>query len=146
LPIARVRRIAEGHVWAGSAARQIGLVDAFGTVDDAIAAAAKLAKIDPADARPLYIERPLNPWKQFLKSTIAPDRDADTDTDAAMRDPWSRIAARPDRLVARALADARSVLMGPAIQVRCLECPSSDPVPSQRDISVAQSLIGWLAR
>jgi protease-4 len=145
LPIARVREIAEGRVWAGSAAKRIGLIDTYGTLDDAINEAAKMAKIDPADARPLYIEKPLSPWKQFLKAAVTPD-DHDADTDAAIRDPWSRVAARPDRLVARALADARSVLMGPAIQVRCLECPSSDPVATPADMSVAQSLIAWLAR
>jgi protease-4 len=143
LPIARVRQIAEGRVWAGSTAKDIGLVDRYGTIDDAIVEAAKLAKIDPDTVRPLYIERPLSPWKQFVKSMMTPDHDA---SDDSARDPWSRVAERPDRLVARALVDARSVLTGPAIQVRCLECPSSDPVPTPRDISLAHSLIAWATR
>lgn len=143
LPIERVREIAEGRVWAGSSAKEIGLVDGYGTVDDAIAEAAKLAKIAPANARPLYIEKPLNGWKQMLKSVLAPDQEAD---EAAVRDPWSRIAARPDQLIARAIADARSVLTGPAIQVRCLDCLSDAPAASPRDMSVAQSLLAWAAR
>ncbi len=144
LPIERVRQIAEGRVWAGTSAKEIGLIDGYGNVDDAIAAAAKLAKIDPAAARPLYIEKPLNSWKQLLKSVLAPEQGADQT--AAVRDPWSRIAGRPDRLIARALADARSVLSGPAIQVRCLDCLSDAPAPSPRDISLAQSLMAWAAR
>lgn len=142
LPIARVRQIAEGRVWAGSSARQLGLVDAYGSVDDAIAEAAKMAKVDPAGATPLYIEKQPSAWKQMVKSFFTPDRSAD---DPSARDPWSRIAAKPDRLLLRALADARSILGGPAIQVRCLECESNVPAATPRDISIEQSLLAWLA-
>ena len=34
---------------------------------------------------------------------------------------------RPELLVERALADAQSLLAGPAIQARCLECPAIAP-------------------
>jgi protease-4 len=47
-PIEKIRTIAEGRVWAGGTARQIGLVDQFGGLPDALAAAAKMAKIDGA--------------------------------------------------------------------------------------------------
>lgn len=142
MPIARVRQIAEGRVWAGSAAKQLGLIDAYGSVDDAVFEAARMAKVDPANATPLYIEKQPSAWKQMLKSLVTPDRS----TDASVRDPWSRIAAKPDLLLLRALADARSILGGPAIQARCLECESSAPVVMPRDISIQQSLLAWLAR
>ncbi len=118
-------------------------VDGFGTVDDAIAEAAKLAKLDPAKVRPLYIEKPLSSWKQFFKTLVEPDHESDS---AAIRDPWSRIAARPDRILLRALADAHSVLMGPAIQVRCLECANASAPISERDRSLASGMLAWLAR
>src|SRR3982751_3860738 len=38
--------IAQGRVWSGAAALQLGLVDRIGSLQDAINAAAKLAKID----------------------------------------------------------------------------------------------------
>lgn len=38
--------IAQGHVWIGSDAKKIKLVDQLGSLDDAIAKAAKLAKLD----------------------------------------------------------------------------------------------------
>ena len=41
-----VKVIAEGHVWTGEQALKIGLVDKLGNIDDAIKAAAKLAKIE----------------------------------------------------------------------------------------------------
>jgi protease-4 len=144
LPIERVRQIAEGHVWAGSTAKQIGLVDDFGTVDDAIAAAAKLAKLKPDAVYPLYIEKAPSPWKQLLRSMTEPKRG--TDTDAKAIDPWSRVAGRPDQMVLRALTDAHSVLSGPAIQVRCLECPAGSPAPMPADDSLMRGLILWAAR
>ncbi|RYD92264.1 MAG: signal peptide peptidase SppA, partial [Sphingomonadales bacterium] len=104
LPIARVREIAEGHVWAGSTARQIGLVDGFGTVDDAVAEAAKLAKLDPASVRPLYIEQPLSPWRQMLKSWA--DTNEGEGDSARASDPWANLSGRSERLLVRALADA----------------------------------------
>ncbi|MDP3803342.1 signal peptide peptidase SppA [Brevundimonas sp.] len=48
LPPARVREIARGRVWTGAQARQIGLVDQLGGIEEAIAKARELARI-PAD-------------------------------------------------------------------------------------------------
>lgn len=45
LPPDRVRDIAEGRVWDGARAREIGLVDELGGLDDAVAAAARIAGI-----------------------------------------------------------------------------------------------------
>ncbi len=45
MTVAQVDSIAQGRVWAGKKAREIGLVDAMGDLDRAIASAAKLAKL-----------------------------------------------------------------------------------------------------
>ncbi|HAR72375.1 MAG TPA: signal peptide peptidase SppA, partial [Flavobacteriaceae bacterium] len=42
----QVDKIGEGRVWSGTRAKQIGLVDDFGSLDTAIKEAAKLAKIE----------------------------------------------------------------------------------------------------
>ena len=49
LSVSYVDSIGQGRVWAGSDALQLGLVDALGNIDDAIAKAAKLASIDKYD-------------------------------------------------------------------------------------------------
>jgi protease-4 len=49
LPIERVREIAQGRVWTGAQARQLGLVDEVGGLRTAIAKARTLAKIDPKE-------------------------------------------------------------------------------------------------
>lgn len=144
LPVERVEQIAEGRVWAGSSARQIGLVDAFGTVDDAVAYAARLAKVDPAKARPLYIEKPLSPWKQMFKSLVAPNEEGDQS--ARHGDAWAIAAGRPEGALIRALADAQRILTGGTIQVRCLECTSMSAPPRPGDESAARRLLAWAMR
>ncbi len=42
----QIKQIAEGRVWSGTRAIEIGLVDAIGNVEDAVKAAASLAQID----------------------------------------------------------------------------------------------------
>lgn len=136
LPVARVDQIGQGRVWAGTSARQIGLVDGFGSLNDAIAEAARAAKLDPAKVRPIFIEREPNPWKKLVTDLLMPKPEDDT----SARDPWSKIARRPESVIVRALADARSVAMGPAIQIRCLECPQHGAA-QPRSLSLAELLL-----
>ena len=49
LDVAYVDSIGQGRVWAGSDALQLGLVDALGNLDDAVAKAANLASLDKYD-------------------------------------------------------------------------------------------------
>nr|WP_226372765.1 signal peptide peptidase SppA [Sphingosinicella flava] len=116
LPVERVDRIAQGRVWDGGTARQIGLVDQFGSIDDAIADAARRAKLDPGAAETVYLEHE----KTFLETLMA---DLSSETPEGARDAFSRLALRPEWLMARALSDAREMMSGPAIQARCLDCP-----------------------
>jgi protease IV len=55
--------IAQGHVWAGSDARRLGLVDQLGSFNDALKAAARRAKL--SDYAPEFIEPELT-WAQQL--------------------------------------------------------------------------------
>ena len=119
----RADEIGQGRVWPGGIARQIGLVDRFGTLDDAIGYAAGLAHLTGNDARPRWIEREPNSWKALLR-----DWSQKREPGEATLDPWSRLALAPQELLARALHDARALAAGPAIQVRCLECGFAEPV------------------
>jgi protease-4 len=112
-------------------------------VDDAIAAAAKLAKLDPSNVRPLYIEEPLSPWRQMLRDFAAPEESREAQ---AATDPWSVIIGRPERQMLQAVGTAKSLLTGPSMQVRCLECQSLSGAPRAKDITEARSLLTWLVR
>ncbi|MGL4314336.1 MAG: signal peptide peptidase SppA, partial [Sphingomonas sp.] len=72
LPVERVREIAEGRVWAGGTARQLGLVDQFGGLEEAVAAAARLAEIDPDDIHLHVFEDPEDPFSALLRSMSGP--------------------------------------------------------------------------
>jgi len=59
MKVAAVNEIGQGRVWSGETALKIGLVDKFGNLQDAIKAAAKLAKLG-AHYRVRYVEKPLS--------------------------------------------------------------------------------------
>jgi len=60
---AQVDAVAQGHVWAGTDAHRLGLVDQLGSFDDALKAAARRAKL--TEYAPQFIEPELT-WAQAL--------------------------------------------------------------------------------
>jgi len=60
-----VDKIAQGRVWSGKKALELGLVDHLGGLNDAIESAAKLAEITNYDV--LYVKRVLSENEKFLK-------------------------------------------------------------------------------
>lgn len=65
LSVDEVARLAEGRVWTGEQASANGLVDHLGNLDDAIAAAARLATLDAWHTR--WIEEPQSIAAQLLE-------------------------------------------------------------------------------
>ena len=116
----QIDAIAQGRVWDGGSARQIGLIDRFGGLDEAVAEAAKLAKIDPKTARAYRIEKEPDKFVEFLQSmTEREDEDAD-----APRDMLSRQAMVQRRWAVQAIADVRAMIGGAGVRADCLECRS----------------------
>lgn len=138
LPVAEVDRIAQGRVWAGAQAQQLRLVDKFGGLDAAVAAAAAKAGIK-GDVRVIDIEKPIPAWQQALSGLGA------TETEEQARDPWARaVQASRVRLMAAArdfgwLASGK----GATMQALCVECTmAGSPRPAvARD---AETLLGGL--
>ncbi len=64
----RVREIAEGRVWTGEQALELGLVDELGTLQDAIKGAAKLAKVEDYSTGRYPEEKPW--WTQLLNGDV----------------------------------------------------------------------------
>ena len=127
----QVDQIAQGRVWAGGPARQLGLVDSFGGMDEAIAKAAELAKL--GDERGVtYLERSKS-WRGELASLFSDEEDSADEADA-----FAGLVARDRAQLLGGLADARSVLNGPTVQVRCLECGSATPA------RIGAADVGWL--
>ncbi len=64
LPLSHVQAIAQGRVWTGRDAKRIGLIDQFGDLNTAIAAAAKMAQIKKYGVT--YISQRLSANQQFI--------------------------------------------------------------------------------
>lgn len=63
-----VRAVADGRVYSGQQALEVGLVDEVGTLDDAIRIAAELAEIDDPEVR--YLQRQLSPQEELLNRMV----------------------------------------------------------------------------
>ena len=137
---ADVDRIAQGRVWDGGTARQLGLVDGFGGMNDAIAKAAELAKLGEDERGLTYLE-PAPDFADTLMAAFASEEEAE-DVPA---DALATLAPAPEALLARAVRDLRSILSGPSIQARCLECPpvAASPKLSAEDRGWLQRLMSW---
>ncbi|MCB1646252.1 MAG: signal peptide peptidase SppA [Pseudomonadales bacterium] len=65
---AEVDEIAQGRVWAGTTALDLGLVDSFGTLNDAIESAAGLAGLTTWDV--MHVNRALSPKEQLIQEIM----------------------------------------------------------------------------
>lgn len=65
MPPEAVLQVAEGRVWSGAQAKDRGLVDQTGTLQDAVDAAARIAGLG-SDYEAVYQERELTPFESFL--------------------------------------------------------------------------------
>jgi protease-4 len=65
--VAQIDAIARGRVWSGAEAKERGLVDMFGGIQDAVADAAARAKLGKPDAYQVrYIEKQATPFERFF--------------------------------------------------------------------------------
>jgi protease-4 len=138
----QVDQIAQGRVWDGGTAHQLGLVDGFGGMAEAIGKAAALAKL--GDKRGVTYLEPRPSWKDQLIETLASQQTDDEDTTS--EDAFAVLSRGPERQLAAMLAEVRSVLAGPSIQARCLECGGVAPAAiDAKDVSLLAQLEKWLS-
>ena len=138
---ADIDRIAQGRVWDGGTARQLGLVDGFGGLADAIAKAGDLAKLAANDRGVRYLERP-----QTLKESVLEMLSSEGgDDSSAPSDAMAAIGGQPEFELAAMVTELRSILTGPRIQARCLECGPVAPTPlTPQDKGLLAALAEWL--
>jgi protease-4 len=135
----QIDQIAQGRVWDGGTARQLGLVDGFGGMSEAIAKAAQFAKLGD-ERRVRYLEPQPSFRDQLIEALADSEKDSTVPTDA-----FSTLARQPQQQLAAVVAEVRSIMSGPSIQARCLECPAVAPARvEQRDLSLLAMLKEWL--
>jgi len=116
----QVDAIAQGRVWDGGTARQLGLVDQFGGLDDALAWTAAQAKLGD-EWHPVFIGQERPPYAGLIDRLRG---GSDTDSTAVRADLTALIAARQRGIFGRAIDQAERLLDGRGAQVLCLECPA----------------------
>ncbi|WP_082662781.1 MULTISPECIES: signal peptide peptidase SppA [unclassified Sphingopyxis] len=141
-PLAKVEEIAEGRVWAGGTARQIGLVDQFGGLPDAIAAAAKLAKVD-GEVHAKYFENEPSEFSKMLAKWTGAEQPEET---AALPRGWFGIAAMNRQLVERRLIQDLALLTeAGSVQASCLDCRAYLPAVPRPGKAEAKGFLATLA-
>ncbi len=132
--LAQVDAVAQGRVWAGGTARQLGLVDRSGGMDEALAEAAKRAGLKPDGWHAVYIEPPVS-FTGTLLSGLFPKRAQAT----APMDIFAHAAWQQTLFAQRVVTDLNMLTGVKGVQARCLECGDFAPP------AVAPTDKGWLA-
>jgi protease IV len=121
----QIDAIGQGRVWAGGAARQYGLVDQFGGMDEALAEAAKRAGLKAGDWHPVYIE----PQSSFAGQLLAGLLPTKLQSQAPM-DIFARAAWQQKALMGQAISELQRLGSVQGAQARCIECGTEIPVRS----------------
>lgn len=128
--------VAQGRVWDGGTARQLGLVDQFGGLQDALAHAADKAGLG-TDWHTEYYGKDANPYASLLERLTQ-----DEEGEQAVGNDFAAIAAnRQQQQLGQALAGLERLLGARGAQAYCLDCPVA--AGSVRD---ARGRLGLLAR
>jgi len=107
MTVAEVDKVAQGRVWAGKTAHELGLVDKLGGLDQAVASAASLAGINNDDYKMRFFIRTPDAFDQFLMTTFAT---VGVDINAA-KSSSSLSTSHFGKLAARLKADANRLMM-----------------------------------
>jgi protease-4 len=87
-----------------------------------------------------YLEPQPSFRDQLIEALADSEKDSTVPTDA-----FSTLARQPQQQLAAVVLEVRSIMSGPSIQARCLECPAVAPARvEQRDLSLLAMLKEWL--
>ena len=134
----QIDAIGQGRVWDGGTARQIGLIDGFGSFDQAMAKAAELARLGK-DYYPVYLEKPQSGFAAFLNNMFAKPEEQ-----SASRDVFGHIAMQRRMAMQQLMSDMQMLAEGQGVQARCMECAAA--LPPRADVRSSTDLSVWLAK
>ncbi|MEO1044452.1 MAG: signal peptide peptidase SppA [Pseudomonadota bacterium] len=132
----QIDAIGQGRIWDGGTARQIGLIDRFGGMDDALAEAAKLAGID-GDYHPVYLDPVPDPFAQFVSGLFRNDNAAQGEALGVV----GQLSQRQYMQFGRLALDLERLVSVQDVQAECLECAGLAASPA----GSAQHGSEWLA-
>ena len=110
-----VEAIAQGRVWQGDKAFELGLVDALGDTQVAIEKAAELAELSDWSVR--YLEDPLDPRDEFIRQLME-----SVELDLVPQSPKNRLLSQAADLLEQTFAPLGYLSDPRQTYVVCLEC------------------------
>lgn len=122
----QIDTIGQGRIWAGGTARQLGLVDQLGGIEEAIEEAAKLAKLEEGDWHAKYIDPTPDDFAALLQSfgVAAPKEYGSLDM-------FARVAVGQELALNGLWNDLFGLTKVQGAQIQCLECAAiSGPKPA----------------
>ena len=134
----QIDAVAQGRIWDGGTARQIGLVDQFGSLDDALGWVAQQAKLGQGDWSPLYLGQTDNRYASFLQKLFG----GSDDSEAPEGDAFAQMARRQQDALVASFVTADRVIGGQGAQAYCLGCPGQPA--SMRSKAQTGPLTRWL--
>jgi protease-4 len=131
LSVAQVDGIGQGRVWDGGTARQIGLVDQFGGLEDALAWAGAKAGLKEGEWHPVFLGAQDDTYDPLIRRLLTSEAESKAAVMAGS-DPFALVARKQDDLASRLLHDAERLMGTSGVQAFCLECPGRPLAPSAR--------------
>ncbi len=150
---AEIDKIAQGRVWDGGTARQLGLVDELGDMDVALAWAAKAAKAETWHA--VYLGAETDPFSGLFEQLVGSGGDdaskesriwagQGAGSSAEPGDFAALAAQRQNQLAGQLAADLGRLLGGAGAQVYCLECAGlAPPAAAAAAPAIGPASSGW---
>lgn len=130
----QIDQLAQGRVWDGGTARQNGLVDQFGGIEDALAFAAKSARLE--QWHPQYYGTDANPYASLLEQLMG---DGEDGAEPGAADIAGLLARQQEARLTSALSELAWLGQVRGAQAYCLDCA----VPLRSPPRAVQG--GWLA-
>jgi len=119
---AEVHEIAQGRVWTGEKALELGLVDQLGDLNDAIEVAAELANL--ADYMVDYRRKPLSVYEQLLSGMSSSAGASMAALGVRSHDSWlPEILSRQARSLAQPLQALEKLSDPRGMYLLCEQCP-----------------------
>ena len=138
-----VDQIAQGRVWDGGTARQLGLVDQFGGLEDAMQWVASQAELEEDDWSAMFLGTSTGNYdsliRQLVNNAVAPA------PMARGGDLFAMNSRQHEVLVGQLMSDAKMLSGTQGVQAYCLECPANlQPMSTKESGSLIHMIGAWL--
>ena len=143
MSVDQVETLAQGRVWDGGTARQLGLVDQFGGLEDALAWAASKAELEEGRWHPVFLGESRSSYDSLIRQLLT-----NGETEGRESANLFAVAARQqEELFGKLATDLRRITAGNGVQAYCLECPGQiRPKAASNDASTQSSLLSILSK